>query len=216
MNHSEYLRRKLESLPKVYGPARPGDASETTRIRGAIAAAAGRVRAHPPANICCGPRVSSTPMPSGVVVYKSSPIRVGPGCGLSEDRSHSRSIAVAAGCAMIGAGLCGSTVVPEIRESCCPQEWTPEVPRDAAGNRTDPTKKAEAYKGRVGCCEYQGLPLQAFGPMCCRPAGNIDTNTMTDVPGRLLPIVPAEKAHCCPAPALSSVDCCCDANGYPL
>lgn len=216
MNHSEYLRRKLESLPKVYGPSRPGDASETTRIRGAVAAAAGRLRARPPTRNCCAPHVRTTTLPSGVVVYESTPVRVGPGCGLSEDRSHGHSIAVAAGCAMIGAGLCGSTVVPEIREPCCPQEWTPEVPRDAAGNPTVPTKKAEAYKGRVGCCHYQGLPPQAFGPVCCRPAGNIDTVTMTDVPGRLLPIVPAEGPRCCPAPAPASDGCCCDVNGYPL
>ena len=47
MNHSEYLRRKMEAAPRILGPARPGDASETTRMRGAIAAAGGRRRAAP-------------------------------------------------------------------------------------------------------------------------------------------------------------------------
>ncbi len=213
MNHSEYLRRKLEAAPRVLGPARPGDASETTRIRTAIAAAAGRVRARPQAAICCEPRVETTTLPSGVVLYKSTPTtRIGPGSGLSEDRTAGGRVALAAGCALIaeaaGNGfarpvtrIAGCIPTGEVRQACCPQEWTPEVPRDAEGNPTDPTRKALAYQGRVGCCEIHGLPLQAFDPAalnhCCRAPGNIDTVTMTDVPGAALPITPAPQG-CCP------------------
>jgi hypothetical protein len=215
MNHSEYLRRKMKAAPQVLGAARPGDASETTRMRTAIAAAGGRQRAAPRTALCCGPRTKTTVLPSGVVHYHSPPIRMGPGCGLSEDRTASRTTLVAAGCALIGAAAAGwdttegpvvtrmAGCIPtgEIHRACCPQESTPERP-------TDPTKKALAYQGRVGCCGYQGLPLQALDPAtlnhCCRVPGNIDTVTMTDVPGRLLPLVPAYGPSCCPAPAPAS------------
>ena len=221
MNHSEYLRRKMESMPKVYGPSRPGDASETTRIRGAIAAAAGRVRARPPTRPCCGPRSRTVVLPSGVVFYDSSPIRIGAGCGLSEDRSNARLVQIAAGCAIIGSGGCRPST--EIRVPCCPQESTPEVPRDALGNPIDPNDpiygKANAYKGRQTCCVIQGPPLQDLDPAilnrCCRPPGYGDTATMTDVPLREMPIIPAERAACCPAPAPAASGEC-DANGYPL
>ena len=210
----------MEAAPRILGPARPGDASETTRMRGAIAAAGGRSRAVPRAAICCAPRVSTTVLPSGVVLYQSSPAgRIGPGCGLSEDRTASRTTLVAAGCALLGTTgawntttdgpvvtrMAGCIPTGEVRRACCPQESTPEVPRDAEGRPTDPTQKALAYQGRVGCCEYQGLPLQAFDPatlnQCCYTPGNIDTVTMNDVPGRLLPITPAPGPSCCPAPA---------------
>lgn len=233
MNHSEYLRRKMEAMPKVYAPARPGDASETTRMRGAIAAAAGRVRAAPKAAICCDSPSRTTTLPSGVVLYRASSTRpLGPGCGLSEDRTNTGRVQVAAGCALLGVAAQGWSAAPttpvthmagciptgEIRRECCPQEWTPEVPRDASGNRTDPTKKALAYQGVVGCCRYQGVPIQSLDPAtlnhCCYTPGNIDTVTMTDVPARSLPIVPANQSSCCPAPAVSTGGC--DANGYPL
>lgn len=204
-------------MPKVYGPSRPGDASETTRIRGAIAAAAGRVRAPPPTRPCCGPRSRTVVLPSGVVFYDSSPIRIGPGCGLSEDRSHGRLVQIAAGCAIIGSGGCRPST--EIRQPCCPQESTPEIPRDAAGNPTDPTLKANAYKGRQTCCGIQGPPLQDLDPAtlnhCCRRPGYGDTATMNDVPLAEMPLIPMTSASCCPAPAPAASGEC-DANGYPL
>jgi hypothetical protein len=219
ISHGEYLRRKKESLPVILGPARPGDASETTRIRGAIAAAANaaaerRIRTAPPSRICCGPRVRA-----GAAYYESTPIRIGPGCGLSEDRSHGRLIQIAAGCALIASGAC-SRQPTEIRQPCCPQESTPEIPRDATGKPTDPTRKAEAYKGRQTCCPIQGPPLQDLDPAtlnhCCRLPGYGDTATMTNVPLGELPIVPAERAGCCSAPAPTGVAGYCDGNGYPL
>jgi hypothetical protein len=234
MNHSEYLRRKMAAAPKVLGAARPGDASETTRIRGAMAAAAGRLRippnrTQPPAAICCGPRVQNTSLPSGQPVYISTPIRLGPGCGLTEDRSNTIRASVAAGCALLGTAAQGWPSTPvtrmagciptgEITKACCAQEWTPEVPRDAEGNPTDPTLKALAYQGEVGCCHIDGPPLYMLDPAtlnhCCRPAGNIDTVTMTNVPAFELPIAPAPGPRCCPAPAPAVVGC--DSNGYPL
>jgi hypothetical protein len=180
MNHSEYLRRKMEAAPRILGPARPGDASETTRMRGAIAAAGGRTRTVPRAAICCAPRVQTTTLPSGVILYQSTPSgRIGPGCGLSEDHTASRTTLVAAGCALLGAAsggwdtttdgpvvthMAGCIPTGEVRAACCLQEPTPERPRDL-------TKKALAYQSRSSCCEYQGLPLQAFDPAvlnhCC-------------------------------------------------
>lgn len=233
MNHSEYLRRKMEAMPRVYAPARPGDASETTRIRGAIASAAARVRAAPPAAICCDPGPRTITLPSGVVVYRSSSTRpIGPGCGLSEDRTNTGHAQIAAGCALLGAAAQGWAAAPttpvtyiagciptgEIRRECCPQEWTPETPRDAAGNPTDPTKKALAYQGEVGCCRYQGVPIQSLDPAtlnhCCRTPGNIDTVTMTDVPASKLPITPANQTSCCPGTVVTTGGC--DSNGYSL
>jgi hypothetical protein len=217
MNHSEYLRRKMESMPRILAPARPGDASETTRIRGAIASAAGRQRATPQSAICCGPRVRTVRLPSGVISYVSTSTgsRLGAGCGFSDDRTASRTTQVAAGCALIGAAstlwtaseppvtrIAGCIPTGEIRQACCPQESTPEVPRDATGRPTDPTRKALAYQGHSTCCPYQGLPLQAFAPEwlanCCYTPGNIDTVTMNDVPASALPITPARQKSCCP------------------
>lgn len=229
MNHSEYLRRKMAAAPRILAPARPGDASETTRIRGAMAAAAGRVRAPPPTTPCCAPRVQQVTLPSGLPVYFSTPIRLGPGCGLSEDRSNATRVTVAAGCALLGAAAQGWPTTPvtkiagciptgEVTKECCAQEWTPEVPRDAAGNPTDPTKKALAYQGEVGCCRVDGPPLYMLNPAdlnhCCREPGFIDTVTTNNVLFTDLPLVPPTGPRCCPAPAPATTGC--DANGYPL
>lgn len=224
MNHSEYLRRKVEAMPKVYGPAKIGDASELTRMRGMIAAAAGSVRSAPSSGpACCAPRSRTVRLPSGVIFYDKPTTRpMGPGGGLSEDRTESGRALVAAGCALLGAARAGWPTTPatklagciptgEIREACCPPESIPEQPRDAAGNLTDPTKKAFAYQGRETCCPIQGPPLQDLDPAtlnhCCRTPGNGDTVTMNDVPLGRLPLVPAEKAACCPAPAPPPEDC---------
>jgi hypothetical protein len=99
----------------------------------------------------------------------------------------------------------------------------PMVKAQQAGSMQDrtegpPTLKALAYQGEVGCCHIDGPPLYMLDPAtlnhCCRPAGNIDTVTMTNVPAFELPIAPAPGPRCCPAPAPAVVGC--DSNGYPL
>lgn len=230
MNHSEYLRRKMAAAPRVLAPARPGDASETTRIRGAIAAAAGRIRAAPPSAPCCAPRVQTTTLPSGVVLYESQPIRLGPGCGLSEDRSMTTRNMVAAGCALIGTAAQGWPTTPatrmanciptgEIKQECCAQDWTPEVPRDSAGNRLDPVlNKSLAYKSVEHCCHIDGPPLYMLNPAdlnhCCRTTEDVDTTTTNNVRWAELPLSPPPGPSCCAAPAPAATGC--DANGYPL
>jgi hypothetical protein len=146
MNQSEYLRRRLESLPIVYGVPQPGDESLKTLKRRYVATAR------------CAPSGQSQSQGS-----KTCCGYVGrPSDGDSQVWTREAVTAAAA-----GAAICGVGAVKEIMIPCVPQESTVEIPRDEAGNPTDPTLKPAAYKGRVTCCPAQGLPLGELPPVCC-------------------------------------------------
>lgn len=202
MNYSEYLRRKMESLPVVIGPARYGD--ESTRIMvsryrssGVVGARRGPGAGAPPSRACCGPtpywrsgggRPDNGPWPRE-------------GDGQQQEWSRDGLTAAAARCAICPTGLAGYVIKP-----CCPQESTVEIPRDAAGKPTDPSKKPAAYKGRSTCCP---APPAILEPSCCDKSGpgRIRTLLANDMPVASIPLAPAERPRCCAAPA-PHCDCC--------
>lgn len=203
MNYSEYLRRKMESLPVVIGPTRYGD--ESTRIMvarykssGSVAARRGPDAPRPPSRDCCGPtptwrsgggRPDNGPFPRE-------------GDGQQQEWSRDGITAAAAHCAVCPTGLAGA-----IEKPCCPQESTVEIPRDASGRPTDPRLKPAAYKGRESCCPARGPPVSELAPSCCDKSepGRIRALLYNDVPSRSIPLVPAEPPICCAPPGLPDI-----------
>lgn len=174
MNYSEYLRRKMESMPVVYGPARLGDESLRTAVSRYKASARCGTRAMPPSVITCC-RVVGTK----------------PGDGQQQEWSREGITNRAAGRAICRVGRVGY-----VYKDCCPQESTVEIPRDASGNPTDPTAKPAAYKGKVTCCPAVGPPLYMLPPTCCKPPGTIDTLLANDMPADQIPF-PVPQPRCC-------------------
>lgn len=194
MSYSEYLRRKTESLSKYTGVPSLGD--ESTRImtsRYKASAATGAVAARRPAATGSGPWCDC----SGVQFRRE-------GDGHQQEWSRDGITAAAAGCAICGAGPRAAVFAP-----CRPQESTVEIPRDAAGNPTDPRLKPAAYKGRVTCPPFIGPPVGSLPPDCCdRPGpGRINTRTANNMPAAQLPITPAERGGCCPTAICSACIC---------
>lgn len=165
MQHGEYLRRKTAAQAQVIGPYRPGDASETTRIRNAVAANAGKINSQILNDSCCRKRIGQ-----------------GQGTSASQNKDNTSRVLVSAGCAMISSGT-GQQIqnrspitviagcIPNygtIQTECCPQDWTPEVPRDASGNPLDPiTSKSLAYKSAKAPCDcYYGFPSDVRNECC--------------------------------------------------
>jgi hypothetical protein len=204
MNHSEYLRRKMESLPQTFGPARLGDESMRImvaryRSSGIVAARRGPSFPAPPSRACCGPtptwrsgggRPDNGPFPRE-------------GDGQQQEWSRDGLTAAAAGCAVCKVGRVGY-----VEKACCPQESTVEIPRDAAGRPTDPRLKPAAYKGRSTCCGVRGAPLYELEPKCCTTSGpgRIRTLLANDMPVAEIPVIPAEPPRCC---ARRSAPCTC-------
>lgn len=167
-SHSEWLRRKVEAMPKWYGPARLGDESLKTQVRRFRAAGA--------------PTVSTGAAPSGCCSRPPYP-RLGD--GQQQVWSVDAVIARAAHCA-----VCGSITPTEsfrVPASCC--IVVPDVPRDAAGNPL-----ARAGHGRTTCCPATGPPLQELPPTCCSttPEGVRLVNTVyaTGIPADSIPPLP--------------------------
>lgn len=191
MNYSEYLRRKKESLPVVYGPPRLGD--ESLRISVARYKASASCGARPnPASVttCC--RVVGTR----------------PGDGQQQQWSQAGLISRAAGRAICGAGPVGY-----VYKDCCAPESTVEQPRNARGELIPETKPA-AYKGTVTCCPATGPPLYMLDPTCCKPPGTTDTLLANDMPTGQIPY-PVPIKNCCTPPAIPECpNPCCDENGF--
>ena len=187
MNHSEYLRRKLERLPVVYGPSRLGDESMRimeTRFKASVRRPVGP----PPVTTCCrGP----TPY------WRSGGGRpdVGPyprvADGQQQEWSSEGVVSSKAGCAVCSAGRAGY-----IFKACCPPEPTPEA-------RLDPSKKAYALRGKVTCCPVVGPTLQSLPPDCgCAKrsaAGRQNTLLANNMPSDKIPYpVPIRNCRTCP------------------
>jgi len=172
MNYSEYLRRKRESLPVVYGPPRLGDESLRTAVSRYKASA--RCGPAPPVSVttCC--RVVGTK----------------PGDGQQQEWSRESITNRAAGRAICGAGTVGY-----VYKDCCPPESTVEQPRDAAGLPIPETKPA-AYKGTVTCCPATGPPLYMLEPVCCKPPGTMNTLLANDMPVDQI-AYPVPIRNCC-------------------
>jgi hypothetical protein len=161
MNYSEYLRRKKESLPVVYGPPQLGDESLRTAVARYKASA----------------RCSQRPDPVSVTTC----CRV-VGVRAIDGTTQTGLISRAAGRAICGAGAVGY-----VYKDCCAQESTVEIPRDASGNLTDPTAKPAAYKGATTCCPATGQPLYMLEPTCCKPPGTVNTLLANDMPRGQVP-----------------------------
>lgn len=200
MNHSEYLRRKLESLPKVYGRPVLADEGLKTSVRRYVAAAAGSGSGAP--SSCCGP----TP------VWRSSGGRPN-GVGRASDGQQQVWSSEARISRLAGCAICADPRPAPILIPCVPPESTPEMPRAADGTPL-PFSKAAAYQGRETCCPFVGPPLSALAPDCCDEVGPGRTNTLlaNDMP-ITAPIFPPYSRSCCPV-TLKCPNPCCDENGF--
>lgn len=174
MNYSEYLRRKMESLPVVYGPPQLKDESLRTAVS--------RYKAS--ARCARGPTLASVTTCCRVVGTK-------PGDGQQQVWSREALTDRAAGRA-----ICGTGRVGYVYKDCCPQESTVEIPRDASGNPTNPETKPAAYKGTETCCPATGPPQYMLEPTCCKPPGTIDTLWANDMPADQIPY-PVPVPRCC-------------------
>ena len=174
MSHSEYLRRKVEALPKYYGPSRLRDESLKTQVQRYRASGAPIIsRVAPPADTCC----------------RHAPY---PRCadGQQQEWSVDPVVSRAAHCAVCRSEPAAGVWVPA-EGVCCPV--APDVPRDTAGNPI-----AAAGHGRSTCCPVTGPPLQMLDPICCSTtsAGVRLVNTVyaTGIPADSIPPLPKGQA----------------------
>lgn len=183
MNYSEYLRRKMEQMPVVYGPSKPGD--ESMRIMMARYRASVRPR---PAAVsvlrdptCC--RGQTPVWRSGGGRPDAGPY-VRAGDGQQQEWSSEFVAASAAGCAVCVAGKAGY-----VYKECCAPEPTVEAPRDLS-------QKREAYIGTVTCCPVVGPPLQELAPdcSCAVEPGRMDTLAANNLPSNEIPYLVPEEA----------------------
>lgn len=190
MNHSEYLRRKLESLPKTYGPARLGDESMKTMVARYKASAGCVTQPALAAPTCCQGDKLTWRQNGGGRPAGGPYVRIGAG-QQQEYGSYDSVRDRAAGQAICGGGLNSAYHT----EECCPQESTPEIPRTVAGIPTDPTLKAAALQGHTSCCPFLTAARPA-GPTDCEcQVGRMNTLWANDMPtDRIIP--PAEKPCC--------------------
>lgn len=196
MNQSEYLRRKMESMPRIFGPAVVGDESSRITMARYKATAAARGPTQQTDPICC--KIPGRDG-DGARVFKK------PADGAQQIWSTEGRLVIAAGCAICGVGRVGY-----VYQDCCPQESTPEQPRYADGSLRDPRLKAAAYKGRETCCPILGPGPELAGPACCGPEpGRIDTLLANNMPNAEIPMAPATKGCCINnLPSSSCVSCC--------
>ena len=190
MNHSEYLRRKLQRIPTVIGPARPGD--ESMRIMEArFKASVRRAPTTPVAETCCrGP----TPYWRSGGGRPDAPPYPRVADGQQQEWSSEFIAASKAGCAICSTGRPGYVITP-----CCPVEPTPEAPLDLS-------RKALALQGKKTCCPAVGNPVPPIDCSCALRPGHINTLWANDMPSDKIPYpVPIRDCKRCPI----FVDCEC-------
>jgi hypothetical protein len=179
MNHSEYLRRKLERIPSVIGPARPGD--ESMRIMEVrFKASIRRAPVQPPVETCCrgptpywrsgGGRPDTGPYPRAAD-------------GQQQIWSSEFIAASRAGCAICAVGRPETIVKP-----CCPLDPEPEPER----------AKPLALQGKQTCCPAVGDPFPALDCSCELSPGHINTLLANDMPSDNIPYpVPIRNCRRC-------------------
>lgn len=179
MSNGEYLRRKLERLPTVIGPARYGDEGLKTMVARYKASVRRPVGPPNPDTCCRGkkPYWRTTGLPDSGPYPRAAD-------GQQQEWSSDFVAASKAGCAVCTTGLGGYVYKP-----CCPAE--PE----------DLTRKPLALQGKQTCCPVYGPPLSSLPPDCCDAPGPGRVNTLwaNDMPSDRNPyLVPIRDCKPCP------------------
>ena len=187
-SYSEYLRRKMAVLPRTYGPAVYGDASQRTAVM--------RYRNSKPPR----PTLTTSTKPSCCgKVPSGGPYNGRNGDGQQQEWSVDGLIASRACCAP----LAGTITVP----GCCPPARPAGIYYDAAG-----IPLTAAYQGaRLKCCDYQATLSTIPAPDCScaiNPNTRVNTATAND-----MPIVPPNyhtMKECCIPPVFPCPEnpCC--------
>lgn len=207
---SEYLRRKLQALPRTYGPAIYGDASQRTAV----------VRYRASRKPCATLTTSTSPSCCTSLNWHSSAVRVpagGPyngrnGDGQQQEWSVDGLIASRVGCAP----LAGAITVP----GCCPPESKPDHKVAGVYYDADEVPMTAAYQGaRLKCPPFNGTMQSVIDnvsdPSKCSCAVNRQTHINTllanDVPNDEIPVSPAATPCCIhPIPPPAPDPCCCE------
>ena len=204
---SEYLRRKMQALPRTYGPATYGDASQRTAV----------VRYRASRKSCTSLTTSTSPSCCTSLNWHSSAVRVpagGPyngrnGDGQQQEWSIDGLIASRVSCAP----LAGAITVP----GCCPPDRPAGIYYDASD-----IPMTAAYQGaRLKCCEFNATlatikKVQDPSGCSCAVDPNTHLNTLlaNNMPRNPDPPYYNTTKPCCVHPAFPTVPCptnpCCD------
>jgi hypothetical protein len=207
MNYSEYLRRKVESLPKVFGPSQLGD--ESTRIMVARYKASANCAVAPMLRdpTCCG-GISAMWEHSPEYYNVTVPIRGARESGVYYQNGVDPRSYDGVRDQKAGRAICGGVVTSGyIVRPCCPQESTAENPINLP--------KARALEGKVSCCGFltaQRAPVDCFATT--QPPNRMDTLYANNMPTGY--IVPPAVPDCCgpitlpPPPVLDCLPACPD------
>jgi len=200
---SEYLRRKIQALPRTYGPSIYGDASQRTAV----------LRYRNSKNPVPTLTTSTTPSCCKTLHWHSSEVRVpsgGPYNGRNGDGQQQEwSTDGLRDSRVCCAPLSGTITVP----GCCSPDRVAGITYDAEG-----VPMTAAYQGgRLPCCGIQATLSTIPGPDCsCAvdPATRVDTTTANNMPIAEIPVPPAMKPCCVQPEPVIIPNPCCDEDGF--
>lgn len=200
-SYGEYLRRKMASLPKTYGPSRYGDESLRTSVtrfnntKPPLPTLTSSTRAE-----CCSSlhwRSADYSVPRG------GPYNGRNGDGQQQEWSVDR---------LISSRVCCAKTSGYITVDCCTPDRPSGIYYDASG-----VPLTLAYQGsKPSCCNFQATRATALPQDCsCAvdPATRQDTLAANDMPRSPLPYEYPQKEGC-HYTYVVCVDNCCDENGY--
>ena len=196
---SEYLRRKMQVLPRTYGPSVYGDASQRTAV----------VRYRASRKPCATLTTSTSPSCCGRVPA-GGPYNGRNGDGQQQEWSVDGLIASRVGCAP----LSGAITVP----GCCPPDYkVAGIHYDAAD-----IPITAAYQGTKKCCGFQATLdtiKQAQEPSRCScavdPNTHLNTLLANDMPINPDPPYYNTTKPCCVHPTFPCpTNPCCDEDGF--
>jgi hypothetical protein len=198
---SEYLRRKLQALPRTYGPSTYGDASQRTAVL----------------------RYRNTDNPTPTLTESTTPSCCGgvPSGGPYNRRNGDGQQQVWSAEGLIASRVCCISLSETITvPGCCPAY------NKVAGVHYDPVTNlpvTAAYKGAKLTCRgcYQATLAsikKVQDPFRCScaldPATRVNTLLANDMPIATIPLPPATKACCVPPSFPCPENPCCDADGF--
>jgi hypothetical protein len=220
-SYGEYLRRKVATLPKVYGPSHYGDESLRTSV-------ARYKNSQPPLPTlttstrpnCCTKslhwRSTNYRLPSG------GPYNARNGNGQQQEWSVDGLISSRAPACLlcdeparaITVSGCGRICAPDQSVPCCTPDRPSGIYYDASGNSL-----TKAYQGaKASCCGFQATreTIKALLPDCsCAidPATRQDTLAADDMPRSPIPYEYPQK-ECCHYNYHECTNPCCDEDGF--